>query len=1303
MFANKGDINYKPISYFSPIEDADKIKNIAIKEKVSPIQVLESDRIRIINKSIGNAFLHENSSWLDDPKLVAKATSSLLYDTLVENERFYEHPHLLEKLDSSDICNFLVHSNIDFKKIPNLQLVLKKLSLQDATFLIKELLLVQTSRSFYLLELLLESNIPANIAFQREFLAFISMNPCITIFEFLKSLEISTLKKFVDKSDVINHILKQATYHDLIILLTYTFVSHFSFSSLNALVLGFKNLDPTCSFFDSLHPIFVTWFKSCLAKRDLLQFVWVPEVYKRKLLTALTGPIPEELQNVILDGELNHHFVYENNNLMSYYKQMDIELILPYVELEDENHQKYNLSSVLSHIFGKEDFDDIVPYGFYLFKFRKEFMENKFNAISINTSKEEALNLLDDFIFHNIAKEGKTIGVGVPEHFKNRYPSLFLPANVPEELWHKYYSRDLTPQDFQEHPDWYTYFDNTEIAFGLSLNVTDIYFADIKVDDYFSSIKDKNDFFLHLAQVFVIATPACVEHIIKSMVRLELAKSGVVDFDILMLKAKLINIASRCDYDFNVILKDQIFNTILEMPLTNEELEKGNVLLDIVSKIVFSNSKEIENHAPYLLKKILKSNNPLDTLTQLEEIFLSPNVPDLASVFITFSFLFPTLSDEEFNQHTISSPVLKSASPFKRKIIIFSDLVKAMLGSNNRSINQFLEILEKGNTLYTCMLEQKIAVNSLNAEDSQLLNAFCSLLTLLYNNTLLGKKNMFKRSDDILSDLNHLKRLFSFNGTMNYYLPDRIVKMFCHFAGFDTLDSVKDYIARKINEADIKNRGTSLNNLIVEEGDFIKGLNETKHLPYIMQNGVLAADFLGADAKSDTTPLDTDLSMVLKPPKSLQNVIYSSEASTYGPIFAVLKNNRRLSITKNHLNNGIIPAEKGALEVFQTDHNSFGHYGIRTGFAISDIDAFITKYDNPFVGLEIALKGFYIPVYNMNGELIFTPEDYAKIRKKMQGISFYGQADYQPSNHLTFEGISSIKEGIEANAIETNKVKSVILQKVSSVVESFGYTFLSAFSKELHPGLIEFVDIGSTGRFTNLVNDADFDFSMRLDTSLLKDTEKLAQFKGALLQAFNKSDSKEITDDGHFRLKKVLIDGKLIDIDITFVNRTNKLGLPSCNAVYEQLNAIQNIDEDTYLSVLANILKAKQILKENGAYKTKRAGDCPQGGLGGIGIENWILQHGGSFYDAAVDFLIVADTCKDFDEFQEKYHIWNFGENILALYRGKYIRENYVDYMDRYGFEKMKKALRSFIDEQTISHEEHLKLQRTNQKTSVNN
>ena len=131
-------------------------------------------------------------------------------------------------------------------------------------------------------------------------------------------------------------------------------------------------------------------------------------------------------------------------------------------------------------------------------------------------------------------------------------------------------------------------------------------------------------------------------------------------------------------------------------------------------------------------------------------------------------------------------------------------------------------------------------------------------------------------------------------------------------------------------------------------------------------------------------------------------------------------------------------------------------------------------------------------------------------------------------------------------------------------------------------------------------------------------------------------------------------------------------------SLIDRLSTIKKIDKEKYKYVVANILHAKQVLKEAEAYKPNR-GENPQGGLGGVGIENWILQNGGSFIDAAKSFIEKADG-KDFFEFKENYQIWDFGDNHLAEIRGQYRHDNFVaNNMSEAGYQKMVKALKKYL------------------------
>ena len=138
----------------------------------------------------------------------------------------------------------------------------------------------------------------------------------------------------------------------------------------------------------------------------------------------------------------------------------------------------------------------------------------------------------------------------------------------------------------------------------------------------------------------------------------------------------------------------------------------------------------------------------------------------------------------------------------------------------------------------------------------------------------------------------------------------------------------------------------------------------------------------------------------------------------------------------------------------------------------------------------------------------------------------------------------------------------------------------------------------------------------------------------------------------------------------------------------DRLATLKNLDEEKYNKVLENIVAAKSLLKEAGVYKPNR-GTRPEGGLGGVGIENWVLQHGGSFYDAAKSFVEASEGL-NYYQFLETYDIWDFGENHFGIERKQDLHDNFIYNMSKAGYFKMCYALENYLKkmETTLSTQE---------------
>jgi hypothetical protein len=622
-------------------------------------------------------------------------------------------------------------------------------------------------------------------------------------------------------------------------------------------------------------------------------------------------------------------------------------------------------------------------------------------------------------------------------------------------------------------------------------------------------------------------------------------------------------------------------------------------------------------------------------------------------------------------------------------LVIFNDLLKCAFGSNNRSLKEFISDIDKGNKVLTKVMDNKTLLNDLNESEKRILIKYLDNIEIILDgyDKWKNKQTNPRTSEELLSRINYIIDRLNLKNNNYKEIPDIIVRKLCGISGIDTLESAKKYFEYVILETDKRNREKSKDPFTLEEGDFVKGINDVKYLGRILQNGSVAKEFLGDHSNSDATPLDTDLSRILsknmegKQSYELGKIIDSTISSDYGTIWLVLKNNpNRIEITRDsndiENNHGLSP-RFSKLEAFRTLKD--GHHGIRTGFPTSEISYIVSKSHFDRIGLEIAMNGFYIPVVDTDGKLVFTPEDYDRLRGKMSGLSYYGENNYIFSDNLVNQDTTIIAEQIEQSNVETKRKRELINSKVKEALLELGLIFKDKIDGDLSEGTVELIDTGSTGRGTNKPGDGDFDFMMRLDKGILTNPSKMDELKKKILKKLGKENSIELTATGDFRLKEVKIDNETsVDIDITFTGKTDKVCYSTDMCLQERLTNIYNQNPEQYHYVIANILLAKQILKQGEVYKPNR-GENPQGGLGGVGIENWILQNGGSFIDAAKSFLDAAQG-KTFEEFKKVYYIWDFGENHMAERRGQYAHDNFVSCnMSESGYNRMIQVLNEYI------------------------
>ena len=727
------------------------------------------------------------------------------------------------------------------------------------------------------------------------------------------------------------------------------------------------------------------------------------------------------------------------------------------------------------------------------------------------------------------------------------------------------------------------------------------------------------------------------------------------------------------DYALRSIYKDYMKEHLDEI-----DEDKIKLVSKVLQKISKSNSLEMINLRSQLATQLLATDKPIENLNKIEKIFLKNNIPTVGKIFSVFDILHPGCEGFNMGEGSMISPLLKKRGTETRKIIIFSDLLRAAFGSNNRSLIKYLKNIREGHSLY-----QELKQNpkrQLTPEEDQTLKEYVAHLATMLNNSSKGKKNEIELSGNYVEDIDYITGLVSPDGSLDYYLPDRIIDMFCHFAGITTLEQAEKYLHDHIAEADERNRARTT--ISLERGDFIKGIGKIDYLGHILQNGSVSKEYLGAYSSSDLTPLDTDVSMIMESGLTIEEAMSRTEAKGYGPIWFVIKGDDRFVFSRRSPSdpNQEVQERYGItkLEAFYTGAIGQSHYGIRTGFSSSDIDYILVQSYDKRIGLEIAMNGFYIPVFDTKGNRVFTPEDYKALRDKMSGIDYYDAGPYQFSDELLIPGVTEMAQKLPASREDIIKKRTAIYKAIKEALKEHDIELKLGFDGDLSEGTAELIDTGSTGRFTNMPGDGDFDFMLKVDRKVNDDATKMEAIKNSLLKAFN-HDGKGVIGSGDFRLKGVQLPNldMTVDIDITFEPKTDKIEFSTDEALKQRLEAMREQDRERYLLVVSNILLAKELLKKFEVYKPNR-GEVPQGGLGGVGIENWIIQNGGSLKAAAESFLEMAEG-KTFEEFKQSYVIWDFGENHLVTRRNIYPHDNFVYNMSEEGYEKMKKVLKSYL------------------------
>ena len=1049
----------------------------------------------------------------------------------------------------------------------------------------------------------------------------------------------------------------------------------------------------------------------------------IPEDFKEGYPDLfLSQDAPEELRELLCNRELTPEKLLEHPEWVNVLVEENINLNLIF-KLRDANNKYIDIETIINEFDSKEDaLNALVVYS---------NIRNSNTIPHFENVKEE----MYFEIYEGILNGAKYLE-DMPEDFKKEHPELFLDKTVPEDIRTKFYKKQFTQstlEDFEEDPNLIRTFGDTNLLFGLS---------DDKYQFLITLFKgpDANNERLKAIEIFNEST-------------------------------------NKEEADFireSIIESRETIGTI--------GIEKFPDLIELHKNVQYSNAVELSSFKRNFMREILNSDNPSATFKSLENIYLKGDLPGYAKLFKCFQTIYPKFEKLPFGyspgfdfspNSRISPELLEAGNAEHRFLIIYNDLLRTAVHSQDRTLIEYLNNINEGSELYFALNSGEKTIESISNEEVDKLTTFAGHLEALYKSISFPYQeeltdNAYKKDEltqkfkilerisakDYFKDINGLVPLVEvekykramlktkisllskkFNASTISTpdeLKDKIVSYIGHSAGYDSFNQMVQDINRIRNNADKRNRDCAEEYrdkpFMFEEGDFVRGITYIDALTGSLNKGNVAKEFMCSykgESGSDTTPLDVDITYIVPKSGITTSLDDTPTGWGFGNIFVVIKkDNPNFNITRDKDGNILdTKYDPNKVEMFGTrtpKGGHFNHWGARTGISFTDVDFILYKenkiierdeHNLPMVDekgnivyvknsndrsdggyvpiehdalaeiqFEIARNGYYIPVIDMLGRLAFTPEQYDALRSKVAGLPYYSSAEYIISSKLDFPGIDELVEIKKVDMQKTAEKEKIVRGKVEEIIKNSKLdvdtiAISDTLSKDLTEGILQLIGTGSTSRGTNVPDDSDFDYMLKVDKKVYMHTTDtlIANFKTMEHEEDNSHDKR-------VRLAGVTVEGleEPFDIDISIEQKKNNIQYSTEMALEERLKTIRKQSPDDYYKVIANIVYAKQFLKEIGVYKSARV-NPKLGGLGGVGVENWILQNGGSFRQACETFLEKAFDPKTsemvpFSDFKKVYTVWDFGENHES--KGKHPFDEYVSLnMNEAGYNKLVKEL----------------------------
>lgn len=437
--------------------------------------------------------------------------------------------------------------------------------------------------------------------------------------------------------------------------------------------------------------------------------------------------------------------------------------------------------------------------------------------------------------------------------------------------------------------------------------------------------------------------------------------------------------------------------------LSPDFIDRIKVLKQTLERLTQSLPDELRIYEVQIIQKLFYAENPQEALDEFIKIFDNENLPYIGRVYLLFEILhryvdryvnryaaptyknyFQTKAETKYN----ISPILKRSSERRRYDIIYRDLLRIHIDSNNPSLRRYLSQLQDGEKLLT-LLDSSNHTALDNDQKTQLSSWLDKIESLYYTSGLRKRSGAnFINVDNFKSRLEVLKTALQVRDGQS--INDRIVEMFARPLGYNNIGDVLN----RMDQAQIESTNRNIDyykevngTYQIKPGDLIKGIQPFFLYSYL-SNGVVAPEYIPG-VNSDFTPFDTDFirAYINVTGTELETFINNSKAINYtSPDEGILIVIRDRGQLKQHLPNDTIRKNLDSHELIHSKLVDANHFGIRTGIPSTEIDALIVlpglakkTEEIQRIGFFLTLSGKYIPIIDSrNGNYLYDPNSHER-------------------------------------------------------------------------------------------------------------------------------------------------------------------------------------------------------------------------------------------------------------------------------------------------------------------------------------